>query len=720
MAYRVPGAYARFISKASAVNNAGITRCLGIVGTGANYFEVYNETLQKSTTQAYERLTQDNVFEIIAVTDRALVNGMVVEGSKQYLEGVDFDLKEGNKIAWKTIVNSPEPRIVANNAATMKWKSKSTGVMEIVIADDGDYLVQDGNFTLEITYIEDAFDHADSTHVNCGCYRVTDNNSKKIIGEWGVSEEWNYEALPGYKVKITDVFIPDPETGESMTKVGDYVNITTYAPKTEVEPTVAFDSGADGYSYELQASFTKCNEDDADDSTDMEYFMIVDSNAVITDEWDITITSATDKTVTITRVSNGEEVLSEKSIDDIDEFLNYIPGITFLIEDLDLGVIDGSTVRISTTAAEFGNAIPEGDTYYVSYKYKKADEKYDPQVFYSYDDVVNEYGNYDVTASSIVINSLTLGAELAFKSGLSQIVCVQAYNDSDLEMMNAIDKLKKDVVGVYNVNTVIPLTTSTTVGKYMKSHVDIMSAEAGRHERMTYLAPYFGQKINKGATAKDKTVGMKQQAEAYSDERVVYVVPGRVGYNVKNIQTGRINERVLPGCYLALAVACIGMYNDPAEPLTRKYTACGFTQLFDNYSEVEKNALAESGCCVCEELTSGIRVRHGMTTKDDEINTVEITLIQIKDYVIAQCRKTCDDLYIGIKNLPAAVSNVKFSITSILNQFINQEIILGYQGLTVKKSPNDPREILVNFEIEAVYPLNFVTISFGFASTGEK
>jgi hypothetical protein len=245
-----------------------------------------------------------------------------------------------------------------------------------------------------------------------------------------------------------------------------------------------------------------------------------------------------------------------------------------------------------------------------------------------------------------------------------------------------------------------------------------MSAESGRHERMVYLSAFAGQKINKSATAADKTLGMKQQAEAYSDERVVYVTPGRVAYDVKNIQTGRINTRTLPGCYLALGVATIALTHDPAEPLTRKKIACGFTGLLDTYTEVEKNALAESGCCVVEELSSGIRVRHGITTKDDEINTTEITLIQIKDYVIAQCRKSCDELYIGIKNLPSAKTNIKYTITSILNQFVSQEIILGYSGLSVKDSSDDPREVLVNFEIEAVYPLNYVTISFGFSSTG--
>lgn len=712
MPYRVPGAYARFVKAASQVNNVGATRALGIVGTGANYFEVYNETIKKSSSQAYEQLAYDNVFEVISVTNTALKNGAVVKGSVQYEEGKAFTLNDSNKIAWATITD-PELTITATTERGLKLKEQ----IEALINADTSYLVRDGSYTLEITYLEDAFDHADSAHINCGCYRVTDNTSKKMIIESGVSSNYNTEAVPGLKIKIEDLFVPDVN-GDSITQVGDSVTITTKAPKTEVEPQVVFDDTVAGYSKLFGESFIALNEGEITDSSLLEYFLVTDGDKVVTDEWDVEVVDATTQEIQITQVSTNSVIYGPKYIGAIAEYLDIIPGITFMLKDLVSGVNTGDTIRVSTTAATYGDAIPEDDVYYVSYKYKKADVDYGPKVFYSYTDVVNEYGNYDVTASSIVVNSLTLGAELAFRAGVNPVVCVQAKNDSDYEMKAAIDKLTVDVAGVDNVNTVVPLTTSTVVGAYAQTHVNLMSAEAGRHERMTYLSATPGQAINKSATAADKTVGMKQMAEAYTDERVVFVTPGRVTYDVKNISTGRVNTRTLPGCYLALGVASVGLTHDPAEPLTRKKIGCGFNSLVDSYTEVEKNALAESGCCVVEQLTSGLRVRHGITTNDDEINTTEITLIQIKDYVIAQCRKSCDDLYIGIKNLTAAKGNVKFTITSILNQFISQEIIIGYSGLTVTDSTTDAREVLVNFEIEAVYPLNYVTISYGFSSTG--
>ena len=717
MPYRVPGAYARFIRKASPVNNVGATRVLGIVGTGANYFEVYNEAIKKSDSQSYDKLSQNNVFEIISLTDRALSNGTVVRGTKVFEEGVAYELKDGNKIAWNTIAPAEfSVKAAAPTEASIQLKNQITALVN----DNDAYKVIDGEYTLEVSYLESAWDHAETNHVNVGCYRVINNKSKQIVGEWGVSPDWNEEAIPGLKIRIEDVFVPDAN-GDSITKIGDAVIIETKAPKTEIEATVQFDDSVIGYNQALADSFLVLNESTAKNASEYERFMIVDSESITSGDYELVYTSSSPQMIEINNVSTDFDTslnpIYSGEVGTVAEYLNIIPGVTFILNEIDESVNVGDTVGIHVTAPERGEAIAEDDVYYVSYKYKKAETDYDPILFYNYDDVIQAYGNYDVTASSVVVNSLTLGAELAFRAGVNPVVCVQAKNDSDYEMKIAIDKLTSDVAGAENVNIVVPLTTSTSVGSYMMTHVDRMSSEEGAHERMTYLGAYPKQPINKFATAADRTVGMKQQAEGYDDERVVYVVPGRVNYDVKNLQTGRINTRVLPGCYLALGVATIALTQDVAEPLTRKYIRCGFGDLLDLYTETEKNALAESGCCVVEQRTAGIRCRHGITTKDDEVNTTEITLIQIKDYVIAQCRKSCDALYIGIKNLPGRKADIQYTINSILTQFISQEILLGFQGLTVKDSPDDPREVLVNFEIEAVYPLNYVTITFGFAAT---
>jgi hypothetical protein len=211
------------------------------------------------------------------------------------------------------------------------------------------------------------------------------------------------------------------------------------------------------------------------------------------------------------------------------------------------------------------------------------------------------------------------------------------------------------------------------------------------------------------------SIGMVETAQSYANERVIYVVPGEIVKEVKDLRTGRVNNRVLPACYAAVAVAALGLVNDPAEPLTNK-TIAGFKSLTRTFTESEKNFLAGAGCLILEQRGSIIKVRHGITTSNVDVNSTEITLIQIKDYVIDACRQATAALYIGNKNRPSIISDVQYTITNILNQFISQEIILGFNGLSVKRNSNDPRQVDVRFEIEAVYPLNYIGITFGFAA----
>lgn len=705
MAYRAPGAYARFVKSASAVANAGDTRVMAIVGTGAKYYEIYNESIKKSDSQSYDKLSKENVFEIMSVSSKAIsLTGKNNPENVYYTEGTAFTLKDNKYIAWNTIA---DPEIViksSGTSASLKLKEQVT----ILPDSDNSYLAKDGEYLLEVMYIEDADSHSDIGHVPCGAYRIIDNETKEILCEYGVSQTPRYDAIPGFKLTVSDVFVAG-EDGESVVNIGDYIIIKTTAGKTEIEANVAFDSSISNYSQELEEAFTVL------DSTKLNRLMVVSDANVITDQWDLQVVDASTGEIQITKISTGEVIYGPKYVGYESEYLNIIPGVTFLLPSLPSTISSGATVRITTTERVAGAAVSEDDIYYVSYKYHKAESEYVPKVFNSYDDVVAEYGNYDVTASSVVLNSLSLGAEIAFSNGVTPIVCVQAKNDSDYEMEIAIDKLKTTPSAVANINSIIPLTQSQYVGAYLVNHVNLMSSEDEAHERMGYIGAYINQKLTKTATALDKTVGMVETAKGYDNERIVYVVPGNYSKDIKSISTGKVNERVLPGCYAAVAVAAIGLKNDPAEPLTNK-TIAGLKEVITTYLDSEKKILSSNGCLVLEPKGNNIKIRHGVTTDPSEVNSTEITLIQIKDYVIQAVRKSCGELYIGRKNTSSVVADVQYTIKSILNQFISQTIIIGYDSLTVKKSTDDPREILVSFQIEAVYPLNYITISFGFSS----
>ena len=93
MPYKVPGAYARFVKTASPVANAGASRIMALVGTGLNYYEVYNETVARQSDRPFDTLAHENVFEIISISSKAIYSGKNNPTNVIYNQGADFDLK---------------------------------------------------------------------------------------------------------------------------------------------------------------------------------------------------------------------------------------------------------------------------------------------------------------------------------------------------------------------------------------------------------------------------------------------------------------------------------------------------------------------------------------------------------------------------------------------------------------------------------------------------
>ena len=241
-----------------------------------------------------------------------------------------------------------------------------------------------------------------------------------------------------------------------------------------------------------------------------------------------------------------------------------------------------------------------------------------------------------------------------------------------------------------------------------------MSSYDYSKECMCYLAAFPNQKMSKYPSGSDRSLGIMEACEGYNNERVVFVAPGRAIKSITNLNTGLAYDRPLPGCYLAVAVACLGLGSDPAEPLTNKAIA-GFSYLPDTYTESELNNMANKGACLLFMRGNNIIVRHGITTDPSDVNTYEITSIQIKDYVIEAVRNSCKQ-YIGRKNTTNVVSDITYTINTILSQFVNRIIIESYTGLSVERSNEDPRAINVSFKIKPIYSLTYIDIVFSFTN----
>lgn len=408
---------------------------------------------------------------------------------------------------------------------------------------------------------------------------------------------------------------------------------------------------------------------------------------------------------------------------------SIIPGISFSIDAKGLAskVADRTVVRgdilgiISTRPDLYPEGQPaDGDVYYISYKYKRTD--FAPKLFTEYEDIVAVYGNYNVALNGYVANGVTLAAQLAMQNGAEEIIIAQIESDTNQGYFDAIDKLANIDENIISVDLIVPLTTNFEVIKYLSDHVTLYSSDDFCLYRMGYVGADKDEVIDSESLEYiSDELGSIQKTVALKNERMVYVCPGTVVKTVINATTGYPAKRTLTAPYAAAAVAGLAMRNDLAEPLTNKIVY-GFDSLGTIYKETEANKLANAGCLVLKQDKGEIRVRHGITTfyefqTFNDVHSNEITFIQIKDRVISLCRSELGKKYVGNKLKASVVNDVEYTLTQILNTLAAAETIVSYEGVSVTRDIDNPMQINIRFFIEAVYPLNFLEVEFGFSTT---
>lgn len=405
-----------------------------------------------------------------------------------------------------------------------------------------------------------------------------------------------------------------------------------------------------------------------------------------------------------------------------------IPGIGFtldvdgLLTAIKAGKVYSSSILsiISTRPKAYSANQPKPNaSYYVSYKYTKTD--FEPTLFTDYDDIVSEYGNYSVSNNGQVQNEVTLAANIALKNGATEIIVAQVESNTVQGYKDAIDRLSDINVSISNVDIIVPLSTDYEVAKYLSDHVTMYSSNTYNMYRVGYVGGSRTEPIDsEDYTYEGTELGSVQRAMGLNNERMTYVVPGSINMSALNATTGYYSIKNLPASYAAVAVAALSMRNDVAEPLTNK-ELYGFTSVGTFYKELEANRLAAAGCLVLKQDGTTVRVRHGITTHYEfetfnDIHSNEITLVQIKDRIINICRNELGRKYVGGKLRSSISHDVEYTLLSILNQLASSEIIIGYDNVSVKRDTDNPMQVNIRFFVEAVYPLNFIEIAFGFST----
>jgi hypothetical protein len=382
---------------------------------------------------------------------------------------------------------------------------------------------------------------------------------------------------------------------------------------------------------------------------------------------------------------------------------NLINGISLLVSNTE-GVVVGDTAFVETFD-KGGDEPTIGQIYYISYTQEKTD--FNTKVFTNISDVVNEYGDINPN------NPLSLGAYLCLLNGASSIACKQikrlAGNTeiTESQMIGAIDSVEGDISYNVGVNVLLPLIPATSsLLSHISKHCDVQSSLRYKAERTAVLG--FG------AGTIPSEAGRLASLTGSSRVRVVY--PDVASLSLTDT-LGNTVTHIVDGRYLAVAVAgsTTSLTIDSATPWESR-SINGFNGLLRLLNTVQANSTAVKGVTILENQGTTIKIRHGLTTNMSSVLTRTPTIIQIADQVQRTMRDTLNG-YIGIKFLPAVISQISLTVNSKFQDLVSSGIIESYTGLSVDVDPIDPTAVVINAYYKPIFPLLYIQFTFNLRSS---
>lgn len=389
-----------------------------------------------------------------------------------------------------------------------------------------------------------------------------------------------------------------------------------------------------------------------------------------------------------------------------------VPGLELLVTDTG-GMAAGDTAVVSTF--QRGGQEPSiGDSYYVTYNYRKDD--FSTRLFTSLRAVEAEYGD------NIPDNPVVLAAFLAFINGAPIVGIKQVEKDVDQDgdgigdaaslgsYINAVQELEGALPGgilpTYMVPVGLPSGNVTEFFSFLARHCDLQSTLRARAERTAICG------FPAGTTPKSAA----DTASAVSASRLRVVYPDIVTVTLDQAD-GAEDTYLVDGSFLAAALA--GVISAPLRDVATPWTGLrifGFDNLGRELDPVAKNQTAVRGVTVLEDRPSFIRVRQGFTTDMDNLLTRTPTVIQISDFIQQQSRQELDR-FIGVKFLPGILSQIEGGLANVLRLAVQAEILAAYTNVRAQVAGDDPTTAEVSAAYQPVFPLLYIIVQFNLRSS---
>lgn len=360
-----------------------------------------------------------------------------------------------------------------------------------------------------------------------------------------------------------------------------------------------------------------------------------------------------------------------------------------------LGMAVGTTALVTTF--EKGGAEPAvGDIYYVSYQYAKTDLS--TQLFSSSKAIIQSFGTQtpDFPLSLAAAVAQNNGAVLV---GLKQVLKVPGTSQASVGSYKAaIDEQRKPISGSVKPDVITPLGTDPQIFGYLNQHCVFMSSPRQEGERIGVVGPAAGTNTN----------GVSAIAQGLASELMVVTYPDAYVISVQDT-SGNTFDQLVDATYMAAALA--GASCDPsidvATPWTRRQVF-GFNQLGRVLDPTEANQVAVAGVSVIEQVDSGMRVRHGLTTNVTNVLTRTPSVTLTIQFVQQSIRRVLDP-YIGQKFTGSLIKTVENALVGLFSTLIDQQLVQSVTGIVVSVDAVDPTIMRTEAIYVPVFPLEYIT-----------
>ena len=371
-----------------------------------------------------------------------------------------------------------------------------------------------------------------------------------------------------------------------------------------------------------------------------------------------------------------------------------LPGLYDFVLGTDFTVTNNTIIWIGTHKPSAGS------TYYVSYNQNKGSSFYQPSVFTDPSTVESIYGP---ALSNGVISEVTLGSQIAFENGASEVVCLQVSNNLLATQKAAIDLLEtQDIdfllypgVGACNI----------TLQQYAMAHCLRMSTDTEKMERIYITNPSSGSVVSSDII---------NSAIAFNNDVVTMIAPPSMNVvltdAICNIDLTVSVPSAFAGCAIAGISTAYGA--DEATPLTRAQLL-GIDSLNGSWKNSVMDQMDANGVLILVNNNGVIQVRHAVTTAVGNINQEELEIKILRNQTRKDLRALFDP-FIGQKYDNKLNGKLASTLVNFCNQKVTNKIYESYDpsSISVVQSASDPRKALISYTFTPVYTDTEIDITF--------